>query len=243
MSFTCRGSSAKFAFAGYHGQGQYRSGSAECRAKAFIPYASQDKRIFTLGSRAANIQTLILEPLVLIRNSSVSSSSRISFTNATSRKATLTFVRNFSHYATMILRRTTWRSKTGPDPHADGTQLGNKIQSGLLPSKIPTFLGISPAGSMDPAKEIGGDYFDFLPLGNPSLGIVVGDVSGKGVPRNGDDVPVCADPCGVPPLSEFLPDVGQVNASPRTSRTICLRPCFSSNGIGTQDSPLHELRP
>ena len=35
---------------------------------------------------------------------------------------------------------------------------------------------------MTPAKEIGGDYFDFLNLPNGNLGIVIGDVSGKGVP-------------------------------------------------------------
>lgn len=61
-------------------------------------------------------------------------------------------------------------------------QLGFHIQMGLLPHKIPEFLGISLAGSMTPAKEIGGDYFDFLNLPNGNLGIVIGDVSGKGVP-------------------------------------------------------------
>jgi serine phosphatase RsbU (regulator of sigma subunit) len=153
------------------------------REGAHIPYASQDNRILSLGSRAANIQTLILEPLVFDKEllGVLVIENKLYERYFTESDAYL--VRNFSHYATMILKaHDVALEKQGQIRTQMELQLGNKIQSGLLPSRIPTFPGISLAGSMDPAKEIGGDYFDFIPLGNSSLGIVVGDVSGKGVP-------------------------------------------------------------
>jgi serine phosphatase RsbU (regulator of sigma subunit) len=61
-------------------------------------------------------------------------------------------------------------------------ELGREIQMDLLPKVTPTIAGLKVTGIMLPAKEIGGDYYDFLM--NPSLeqlSIVIGDVSGKGV--------------------------------------------------------------
>jgi serine phosphatase RsbU (regulator of sigma subunit) len=60
--------------------------------------------------------------------------------------------------------------------------LASSIQKELLPKKLPKFQGIEVYGKMIPAKEVGGDYFDFIshPESN-SLHILIGDVSGKGV--------------------------------------------------------------
>ena len=61
--------------------------------------------------------------------------------------------------------------------------MGRQIQIALLPRKIPQIAGLDIQGVMLPAKEIGGDYYDFITLpGENRLAIVVGDVSGKGVP-------------------------------------------------------------
>ncbi len=60
--------------------------------------------------------------------------------------------------------------------------LGQDIQLGLLPENLPTTAGLDVYGHMQPARVIGGDYYDFLPQGNDELGIVIGDVSGKGAP-------------------------------------------------------------
>ncbi|MBN1442483.1 MAG: SpoIIE family protein phosphatase [Planctomycetes bacterium] len=56
------------------------------------------------------------------------------------------------------------------------------IQSRLLPSTVPSIPGIDVAIYYQPAKEVGGDYYDFLPIDEHHLGIVIADVSGKGVP-------------------------------------------------------------
>jgi sigma-B regulation protein RsbU (phosphoserine phosphatase) len=60
--------------------------------------------------------------------------------------------------------------------------LAREIQRSMLPRSIPTLAGFEFAARMIPAKAVGGDFFDFIPLGPDSLGIAVGDVSDKGVP-------------------------------------------------------------
>jgi hypothetical protein len=57
----------------------------------------------------------------------------------------------------------------------------NQIQAALLPSKEPELDGASVASHYQAATEIGGDYFDFLPVGKGLLGIAFGDVSGHGL--------------------------------------------------------------
>jgi phosphoserine phosphatase RsbU/P len=54
------------------------------------------------------------------------------------------------------------------------------IQRILLPQSAPRMPGFTIAGRNIPAKVLSGDYFDFIPLADGSLGIVIADVSGKG---------------------------------------------------------------
>ena len=61
-------------------------------------------------------------------------------------------------------------------------KLGREIQMTLLPRQIPSVPHLFLQGMMTPAKEIGGDYYDFITIPNKEeLVIVIGDVSGKGV--------------------------------------------------------------
>ncbi len=59
--------------------------------------------------------------------------------------------------------------------------LARKIQQSLLPKKIPDVEGLDISGEMIPAQQVGGDYFDLIPVGSDKLFVVVGDVSGKGL--------------------------------------------------------------
>jgi phosphoserine phosphatase RsbU/P len=56
------------------------------------------------------------------------------------------------------------------------------MQAAILPRHWPTHQDFSVWGSMRSAKEVGGDFYDHFPLANNCLGLVVADVSGKGVP-------------------------------------------------------------
>jgi len=63
--------------------------------------------------------------------------------------------------------------------------MASKIQASLLPSRFPAFPGHTEFdifALMNPAKEVGGDFYDFFFIDEDKLGIVVADVSGKGMP-------------------------------------------------------------
>ncbi len=61
-------------------------------------------------------------------------------------------------------------------------EIARQVQMRLLPKENPVIDGFEVSGICLPAREVGGDYFDFIELNNNKLGIVIGDVSGKGVP-------------------------------------------------------------
>jgi serine phosphatase RsbU (regulator of sigma subunit) len=56
------------------------------------------------------------------------------------------------------------------------------IQQTLLPKRLPELPGYEVAAYYQPAREVGGDFYDFLTLDDGRLGLVVGDVTDKGVP-------------------------------------------------------------
>ena len=56
------------------------------------------------------------------------------------------------------------------------------IQQTLLPKALPELPGYEVAAYYQPAREVGGDFYDFLALEDGRLGLVVGDVTDKGVP-------------------------------------------------------------
>lgn len=63
--------------------------------------------------------------------------------------------------------------------------IARKIQAAILPNEFPPFPGryeFDIYASMSPAKEVGGDFYDFYMLDEDHLGLVIADVSGKGVP-------------------------------------------------------------
>ena len=59
--------------------------------------------------------------------------------------------------------------------------VAQQMQKRLLPQKIPAPQSMDVAAVSEPSLEVGGDYYDFIALGSDRLGVVVGDVSGKGV--------------------------------------------------------------
>jgi serine phosphatase RsbU (regulator of sigma subunit)/predicted enzyme related to lactoylglutathione lyase len=60
-------------------------------------------------------------------------------------------------------------------------QLAHDIQLRLFPQAVPEIHSLELAGRCIQARDVGGDYYDFLDLGADLFGLVVGDVSGKGM--------------------------------------------------------------
>src|SRR5215210_8546610 len=61
-------------------------------------------------------------------------------------------------------------------------RLARSIQRASLPEEVPQLEGWQVSPFYQPAREVGGDFYDFHPLSEGRLGLVVGDATGKGVP-------------------------------------------------------------
>jgi len=64
----------------------------------------------------------------------------------------------------------------------DELATARRIQKGLLPRRPPEIAGLQIGVAYEPARELGGDFYDFLPYGENRIGIAVGDVAGKATP-------------------------------------------------------------
>ena len=60
--------------------------------------------------------------------------------------------------------------------------VASQMQQSILPKVFPKGRGYETFANMVPAREVGGDFFDFVRLENGRLGVAIADVSGKGVP-------------------------------------------------------------
>jgi sigma-B regulation protein RsbU (phosphoserine phosphatase) len=61
-------------------------------------------------------------------------------------------------------------------------KMAHDIQQSFLPDAIPNLKGFELAALNLPAKEVGGDFYDFIPISEKRIGLTIADVSGKGVP-------------------------------------------------------------
>lgn len=60
-------------------------------------------------------------------------------------------------------------------------EIARRLQQRLLPEKAPAIEGLDIAANNLPAREVGGDFYDFIPVTNDRWGFVIADVSGKGM--------------------------------------------------------------
>ena len=61
-------------------------------------------------------------------------------------------------------------------------RLARRIQQALLPKDMPLLDGWQIAPYYQPAREVGGDFYDFFELEDSRIGVAVGDATGKGMP-------------------------------------------------------------
>ena len=81
-------------------------------------------------------------------------------------------------------------------------QVARSIQQASLPEEVPEPEGWQISPYYQPAREVGGDFYDFHLLSNGRLGVVVGDVMGKGVPA----ALVMSTTCGMLQLAAWALD-------------------------------------
>src|SRR5215475_7251903 len=64
---------------------------------------------------------------------------------------------------------------------AQELDIAKQVQARLFPQNFPVLQSLEFAGVCLPARHVGGDYYDFLSLGPDRVGLVIGDISGKGI--------------------------------------------------------------
>lgn len=88
---------------------------------------------------------------------------------------------DLQHYIKDLTNVTAEKERIGAE-----LSIATRIQSSMLPSEFPAFPQhrnrFDIYAIMEPAKEVGGDFYDFFMVDNQYLGIVIADVAGKGVP-------------------------------------------------------------
>jgi serine phosphatase RsbU (regulator of sigma subunit)/predicted enzyme related to lactoylglutathione lyase len=60
-------------------------------------------------------------------------------------------------------------------------EIARQVQARLFPQRMPAAASLEYAGACIQARQVGGDYYDFLDLGQDRLGLVIGDIAGKGI--------------------------------------------------------------
>jgi sigma-B regulation protein RsbU (phosphoserine phosphatase) len=73
-------------------------------------------------------------------------------------------------------------ARQGPEHRERDLEIAYEIQQSFLPRVFPKLHGAEIAATMRPAYEVGGDFYDVIPLSSARVGMLVADVSGKGVP-------------------------------------------------------------
>jgi phosphoserine phosphatase RsbU/P len=60
-------------------------------------------------------------------------------------------------------------------------EIAREVQARLFPQRLPELKSLEYAGACVQTRQVGGDYYDFLDLGQARLGLVLGDIAGKGI--------------------------------------------------------------
>ena len=78
-------------------------------------------------------------------------------------------------------RRTRAERQESERRNAQELAIAKQVQARLFPQTLPLLKTLDYAGICIQARQVGGDYYDFLHLGRERLGLVIGDISGKGI--------------------------------------------------------------
>src|SRR5216110_2602016 len=80
-----------------------------------------------------------------------------------------------------LQRRTIAQKLESERRAARDLEIARQVQARLFPQRMPAVRTLEYAGACLQAREVGGDYYDFLDLGRERLVLVIGDISGKGI--------------------------------------------------------------
>ncbi len=100
-------------------------------------------------------------------------------------QADLDFLSSLGNLAVIALENTRlFREALEKQKMEDELLIAKEIQKGLLPADLPDLAGYAMTAVNISSRQVGGDYYDVIPLGKTRWVIAIGDVSGKGTPAS-----------------------------------------------------------
>jgi sigma-B regulation protein RsbU (phosphoserine phosphatase) len=144
---------------------------------------SQDERFKGIDKESAQIRSLLAVPLTL-KNKIIgiiclfNKKDNLEFTSDDQRLLSIIAIQS----AQTIENARLYEEERKLLVLEEDLRTARSIQQSLLPKGNPKIPGIELVGLSMPAKEVGGDYYDFIPIDDAHWGIAIADVSGKGTP-------------------------------------------------------------
>jgi serine phosphatase RsbU (regulator of sigma subunit) len=84
-------------------------------------------------------------------------------------------------HAVELERRATAARREAERRAVQELEIARQVQARLFPQTLPALRTLEYAGTCIQARQVGGDYYDFLDLGRNRFGLVIGDIAGKGI--------------------------------------------------------------
>jgi len=153
------------------------------RAPVFIEELSGNIDASCLGGKFSAIGTKVVVPLV--RQDQVSGILLLSGKVAGFRYSSedMTFLAILANQIVVAMENADlYRESLEKQRLEEELAVARQIQTGLLPRSLPSLANFDFASFIEPSRQVGGDYYDFIPVGDGRVGVVIADASGKGVP-------------------------------------------------------------
>jgi len=169
----------------YHFGVQLSGWMLQNRKPLIVNDFSSDNRFKMLGKTNFSIRSLLSVPLTVKGN-------MIGLVNLFNKKTKEGFTENDQRILSIIAAQSAQVIESARLYEQEKTlrlieedlRIAREIQRQLLPKETPKVAGYDIAGVSRSAKEVGGDYYDFIPLKQNQLAFCLGDISGKGVPAS-----------------------------------------------------------
>jgi sigma-B regulation protein RsbU (phosphoserine phosphatase) len=170
---------------GNDGSDSILSGVWRDKAAVFLPSAGQDSRLSAMCQSPLRTESAMVAPLLyagenlgVLALANGPGGSAFTETDFEVFKA-ISEQSAFALYNAIVYSEVNEKKRLDHD-----LELARDIQRILLPSTSPDIAGFEISGINIPARQVSGDYFDYIKVDDQHFGIVIADVSGKGVPAS-----------------------------------------------------------
>ena len=154
----------------------------QIKAPMVITEASEDARLPAELVENLGVKTLVLLPIIAHRQ--VLGLMLVTFSRPEAmRQESIDLITGVAHQAAAAIEsKYLYAQKAEQERLAHEMRLAHTIQASLIPTSLPASPGWQVAALWESIQAVGGDFYDFIEVGTHLLGIVIADVSGKGLP-------------------------------------------------------------